>query len=197
MPLGELSVSVEMVRPGRRVTLSEGSVRDDRGTEVARARALRVRPSSFGEPVTGSLPFPGPQAGRPSDFRRTDSPMFSPDAIEIRFVEGAFYTPGPATAWFRLRQPLVAGEQPSPVQRLAAAADFGNGISSVLSWSEHLFINPDLTLYIEREPRGEWVGLQSQTRIAAGSVAVAESVLWDEWGPIGRATQALVVSRRD
>jgi hypothetical protein len=197
VPLGELSVSVEVVRPGRRITLLEGSIRDGTGIEVARARALRVRPSSVGEPLAEPLPFPGPEAGRPNDFRRDAAPMFSPDAIELRFVEGAFYEPGPATAWFRLRRPLVAGEPASPLQRLAAAADFGNGISSVLSWSEHVFINPDLTLYVEREPRGEWVCLQSRTRLAAGSVAVAESVLWDKWGRIGRATQALLVSRRD
>jgi uncharacterized protein (TIGR00369 family) len=194
VPLGELSVSAEVVRPGRRVMLLEGSIRDDAGTEVARARALRIRPSSVGEPVSDLPPFPGPEAGRPNNFRREALAMFSPDAIEIRFVEGEFYGRGPATAWFRLRQPIVAGEPPSPIQRLAAAGDFGNGISSVLSWSEHMFINPDLTLYIEREPRGEWIGLQSQTRLMAGGVAIAESVLWDEWGRIGRATQALLVA---
>jgi hypothetical protein len=80
--------------------------------------------------------------------------------------------------------------------RLAAAGDFGNGIASVLSWDEHVFINPDLTLYVEREPVGEWVALQSEMRVSPGAVAVAESVLWDETGRIGRAVQALLVGRR-
>ena len=98
--------------------------------------------------------------------------------------QGAFREPGPATAWFRLRVPLVAGEQPSPLQRLAAAGDFGNGIATELDWDEHIFINPDLTLYIEREPVGEWVALQSRDagRRRAAS-AIAESVLWDDRGP--------------
>jgi uncharacterized protein (TIGR00369 family) len=197
VPLGELSVSAEVVRPGRRVSLLEGSISDESGTVVARARALRVRPSAVGEAVSAPPPFPGPEAGRPNDFRRQAFAMFSPDAIEIRFVEGEFYGLGPATAWFRMRHPIVAGEPLSPLQRLAAASDFGNGISSVLSWSEHIFINPDLTLYVEREPRGEWVALQSESRVTEGSVAIAESVLWDQWGRIGRATQALLVSRLD
>jgi uncharacterized protein (TIGR00369 family) len=202
VPLGELSVSAEVVRPGRRVMLLEGSIRDAAGTVVVRARALRVRPSEVGPsaagpPASDPPPFPGPEAGRANNFRRDELAMFSPDAIEIRFVEGEFYGLGPATAWFRLRHPIVEGEPPSPLQRLAAAGDFGNGISSVLSWSDHVFINPDLTLYIEREPRGEWVALQSQSRVTPGSVAVAESMLWDESGRIGRATQALLVSRRD
>jgi hypothetical protein len=140
-------------------------------------------------------PFPGAEDGKVSDWDE-DRPMFATHAMEIRFVEGVFREPGPATAWFRLRQPLIAGEPTSPLERVAAAGDFGNGIASVLSWSEHIFINPDLTLYLERDPIGEWVALQSQMRVTQGSVATAESVLWDESGRIGRAVQALLVGPR-
>jgi hypothetical protein len=122
--------------------------------------------------------------------------MFATDAMEIRFVAGRFREPGPATAWFRLRHPLIAGTETTGLELVAAAGDFGNGIASVLSWDEHVFINPDLTLYIEREPAGEWLALQSEMRVALGSVAVAESVLWDTRGRIGRAVQSLVVGRR-
>ena len=49
--------------------------------------------------------------------------------------------------WFRLRVPIVAGEENSPLMRVAAAADFGNGVSSVVDWnSGWMFINPDLTI---------------------------------------------------
>ena len=121
--------------------------------------------------------------------------MFTPDAIEIRFVVGDFGG-GPSTAWFRLRAPIVAGEQPSSLQRLAAAGDFGNGISTVLPWDEFVFINPDLTLYVERPPVGEWICLKAQTLIAADGIGTAESVLYDEQGRVGRATQALLISTR-
>ena len=196
VPLGSLSVTARVTRPGRRVMLLEGSICDQHGTEVARARALRVRPSELGQPPAAPPPFAGPERGRPSDFPNADLTMFPNDGVEIRFVEGAFRRPGPSTAWFRLRHPLIAGEVPSPFELAAAAGDFGNGIATVLSWEEHMFINPDLTLYLEREPRGEWVALQSEMRVALGSVAVAESILWDREGRIGRATQALVVGRR-
>ena len=59
-----------------------------------------------------------------------------------------------------------------------------------------MFINADLTLYVEREPVGEWICLDSQTRIASGGVGIAESVLYDERGRVGRATQALLVAPR-
>lgn len=196
VPLGLLSPRVEIVRPGRRVTLMDAFLSDAEGTEVVRARALLLAPSELGTGAVGPPPpFPGPEAGTPSDWNH-EPLMFATHAMEIRFVQGVFRQPGPATAWFRLRHPLIAGEPTHPLERLAAAGDFGNGIASELSWDEHMFINPDLTLYIEREPAGEWVALQSQMRVSMGAVAVAESVLWDERGRIGRAIQALVVGPR-
>jgi hypothetical protein len=197
VPLGHLVVDAEVVKPGRRVQLLEGSIRTTGGTEVVRARAVRVMPAVAHAPRTAEqAPPPGPEQGRVNDFAPPHRPMFAPDAIEIRFVAGAFYGGGPSTAWFALRAPIVAGEDPSPLQRLAAAGDFGNGISATLSWDEYLFINPDLTLYIDREPIGDWVCLEAQTIIAAGGIGTAESVLYDTRGRVGRATQSLLVAAR-
>ena len=143
------------------------------GTEVVRARALlraaqRARCGAGRDPP----PFPGPEARARQRLRRgRAAPMFATDAMEIRFVEGTFVEPGPATAWFRLRLPLVAGE-PSR-RRLSGSpppATSATGSRSVLAWDEHLFINPDLTLYFEREPVDEWVALQAQTRVPPGGV---------------------------
>jgi Acyl-CoA thioesterase C-terminal domain/Acyl-CoA thioesterase N-terminal domain len=196
VPLGRLSVLAEIVRPGRRVQLLEGSITGPDGAELVRARALRVHRAVFEEAERAAAPAPaGPETGRENDYPGA-RPMFGTHAMEIRFVDGGFQSLGPATAWFRLRVPLVEGEQPSPIERLAAAADFGNGISSILPWDgRHLFINPDLTVYLERPPSAEWVCLEAQTRIASGGIGVCESVLYDERGRVGRATQALLVSR--
>jgi hypothetical protein len=197
VPLGELDVAASVVRPGRRVQLLEGSITTPDGVEVVRARALRVAPADAGGVTTEeTVPPAGPDQGRPNPLAAPHGlPMFAPNAIEIRFVAGTFGG-GPATAWFRLRHPLVAGEAPSPLQRLAAAGDFGNGISATLSWNEYVFINPDLTLYVERPPVGEWIALESRTIIAAEGVATSESILYDARGRVGRATQALLVARR-
>jgi hypothetical protein len=195
VPVGPLEVHAEVHRPGRRVQLLEGSVVAG-GAEVVRARALQVQAADA--EATGpseTPPPPGPEHGGPRALRAPHRPMFAPDAVEIRFVAGQFGG-GPATAWFRLITPIVEGEEPSPLQRLAAAGDFGNGISATLSWDDYLFINPDLTLYVEREPVGEWIGLDSQTRITANGIGLAESVLFDERGRVGRATQALLVAPR-
>lgn len=196
VPVGPVEIQAEIVRPGRRVQLLEASI-SAAGTEVMRARALRVQAADPG--VDGATqdtpPPPGPETGHPAKVNVPHRPMFAFDAIEIVFVAGK-WGGGPSTAWFRLRSPIVAGETASPLQRLAAAGDFGNGMSSVLSWDDYLYINPDLTLYIEREPAGEWICLESQTRIARGGIGVAESILYDQRGRVGRATQALLVAPR-
>src|SRR5438067_4860105 len=56
--LGELTARVEVVRPGRRVTLLDASLGDGQGVEVTRARALLVRPSQVGTPPSTAPPFP-------------------------------------------------------------------------------------------------------------------------------------------
>jgi Thioesterase-like superfamily len=194
--VGALSVSTEIVRPGRRVTLIDGIVRDGAGVEVMRARALFARPAALAAGPDVAPPFPGPEDGSPNDWARAE-PMFATHGMELRFVQGRFAGPGPATAWFRLQVPIVAGEPVLGLERIAAAGDFGNGISSVLDWGRHSFINPDLTLYIERDPVDEWVALQSETRVVQGSVSVATSALWDRRGQIGLAVQSLLVEQPD
>jgi hypothetical protein len=199
VPLAELTVAVNVVRPGRRVTLLDVVLRDGEGTEVTRARALLVRPSEVGAATAAEAvepPFPGPEQGVRNDWEGRQGRGFATDAMEIRFVKGRFLEPGEATAWFRLRHPLVAGHSVDPLESVAAAGDFGNGIAAVLDWDEYLFINPDLTVYVERPPVDEWVALESRTRIEAGSVGVAESVIWDRRGRIGHATQTLVIGPR-
>jgi hypothetical protein len=50
-------------------------------------------------------------------------------------------------------------------------------------------------VFVERDPVDEWVALEAHTRVQRGSVAMAESVLWDRRGRIGRAVQTLLVAR--
>ena len=47
------------------------------------------------------------------------------------------------------------------MQRTVAAADFGNGISRIVDFDTHMFINPDLTVSLSRVPVGDWIGLES------------------------------------
>jgi hypothetical protein len=197
VPLGELEVEASIVRPGKRVQLLEGSIFAPGGVEVVRARALRILATDETVPPTPAVPAPpGPEHGVPGDNRPPYRPMFAPDSVEIRFVSGQFQRRGPAAAWFRLHVPLVRGEEASPLQRLCAAADFPNGISAPLDWDEWIFINPELTIHLDRGPVGEWFCLDARTLITPAGVGTAEAVLFDERGRVGRATQSLLVARR-
>jgi hypothetical protein len=103
---------------------------------------------------------------------------------------------GAAAAWFRLRMPVVEGEEPSPLQRTVTAADFANGLSWVLPWDDWLFVNTELTVHLAREPEGEWIGLDARTAISALGTGLATATLHDHLGPVGTCAQALFVDRR-
>ena len=62
---------------------------------------------------------------------------------------------------------------------------------------EYLFINTELTVHLFRLPVGEWVCLDAVSRIDPSGVGVAESILWDEVGRLGRGNQALLVAPRE
>jgi hypothetical protein len=100
---------------------------------------------------------------------------------------------GPSAVWFRLNHPLVLGHEPSPYQRVAVAADSGNGISAILDLSTHVFVNSDLSINLLRRPVGEWICLDARTHLSGHGGGLAESALYDELGLIGRATQSLFV----
>jgi hypothetical protein len=53
--------------------------------------------------------------------------MFPGDGIEVSFVKGHLTEPGPATAWFRLRVPVVDDEPISQLQRTMAAPTSATG----------------------------------------------------------------------
>jgi hypothetical protein len=116
--------------------------------------------------------------------------------MDVRFVAGAFLEPGPATVWLRMCEPLVAGEEPSALQRVLVAADSGNGVSATLDFTRFLFINVDLSVHLHRLPASEWVCLDAITIPEPNGVGITDIALYDERGPIGRAAQTLLVAER-
>lgn len=198
VPIATVAVSARVVRPGRRVQLVEAEL--SAGDEVLmRARAWRIRIAPVELPpgaLAAGPPPPGPERGAEVEFFPTGEEHGYHTAMECRFVEGGFLEPGPATVWLRMRQPLLAGEEPSPLQRVLIAADVGNGVSAGLDYRRFLFINVDLTVQLERMPAGEWVCVDAVTLPQPSGIGSAESVLYDERGRIGRALQTLLIAAR-
>lgn len=216
IPRAPLTLSTRVLRPGRRVQeLAAELITADGGDRpggqlVCRASALRVQAipaevpaaaaqDASGAAATQTLPraLAPPQTGRPVRFALDDASdsSFAASAMEMRWLDDPRAL-GPARVWMRLRHPLLPGEPLTSLTRLAATADFGNGIGAALPFERFLFINADLTIHLQRQPQGEWIGLDARTLLHTGGTGLAESVLHDVHGPVGRAFQTLVVQPR-
>jgi hypothetical protein len=199
VPIAPLRIHTRVVRGGRRVELVEASLRAGED-EVVRAVALRLRRAELtlpdGVDGAGPPPPPGPEHGEQGPFFPDAADVGYHTGMEWRFLSGSFLDPGPATVWMRMRHPLLPGEEPSPLTRVLIAADSGNGVSAVLDWRRFLFVNPDLTVHLHREPVGEWVCLVARTTVEGAGAGLAESTIHDRRGPVARGLQTLFVAER-
>jgi len=223
IPMAPLRLSTQITRPGRRVQALAAEI-EAGGEVVCRASALRILPApgELPEPVgerlraaarvggTGSIAPPDDGDAVVFALDDSDRRSFAASAMEMRFLAGhplvgelpehdtqSRHQPtGAATVWMRLRHPLLPGEPPSPLARVAASADFGNGVAAAVPFDRYLFINADLSIALDRRPAGEWIALDARTLLHPDGIGWAESVLHDERGPVGRARQALVVQQR-
>jgi len=199
VPIGELIVEVMTDYVGRNAAHFSAHLMAG-NKDVARFTALAQRES----PVELSPELPGhplpmaplaPEASPPATFPFAGRQVGYADLVETRVAQGTFWK-GPCAIWFRLRHPLLEGEAPSPYQRVAVAADSGNGISAVLDYQRYSFVNSDLTINLLRRPVGEWICLDARTVLGPDGGGLAESALYDAQGLIGRATQSLAVRLR-
>jgi hypothetical protein len=219
IPMAPLELATRISRPGRRVQVLAGELTAE-GVAVCRATALRIVGVPAGLPELAmtraegarAAPIAPPEDGDEVLFALDGAPResFAASAMEMRFLDGAplagelpeadttseHVPTGAATVWMRLRHPLLPGRPLTPLARVAGTADFGNGVAAALPFDRYLFINADLTISLDRRPVGEWVGMQARTLLHPDGIGWAESVLHDEHGPVGRATQALVVQPR-
>jgi hypothetical protein len=199
IPIAELTVAVREDYAGRNAAHFSATVSAE-GKEVARCTALVQRevPLAIPEGLAG---HPLPRAPRtPEDSPSGQFPFASrepgyADLVEARVAEGTLFR-GPCAIWFRLRHPVVEGETPSSAERVAVAADSGNGISAILDYRKYVFVNSDLTINLLRRPEGEWICIEAQTLLGPASGGLAEARIYDTQGLVGRSTQSLVLRPR-
>ena len=193
VPVGELAVSAAVLRPGRSVQLATAALSAG-GREVARATGWwhRLGDTAGIAHGAGAAP-PLPDVPDPDDPRWAGGYL---RAMEWRRVKGDFTEPGPAVLWARMRLPLVAGEQPSPAQRVLVTADSGKGAGAALPIESWLYVNTELTVHLLRPPVGEWVCLDSASTIGPVGGGYALTTLSDTAGEVGRGAQALLVRQR-
>jgi hypothetical protein len=203
VPVADLVLTAQTVRPGRRVALAQATLAPaaDPTRPVMALQAWLVRQVPETDPIPDLPPTPAePPPPRPAPWR----PMLRPDgwhpgyldAIEWHWVAGSLEVPGPATVWTRLRTALVSGEDPDPVERLVAVADSASGISAVASPARLVFVNTDLTLHMTRAPVGTEIWLRAETTLDPSGVGRTTGVLGDANGATTRSAQCLFVEPR-
>lgn len=197
--LGEIAIETEVLKPGRRQMVVSARLTGG-GRTLATATGVLLRRGEVALPERIETPEVRPIPERPGDSAVREglwgsgSTAFHRTSNTIVVVTG-----GPedsraeGAAWFRLDCPLVPGEQPSPAQRAAAAADFGNGLAHPVPFGEFLFVNCDLNLWLLREPVGEWIGVSSATEVSANGSGLTTTTLHDCDGRFGAAGQVLYV----
>jgi hypothetical protein len=200
VPIRDLTVEVTTNYVGRNTGhFSARLIADQK--EVANVTALAQRENDLklpddlpGHPLARAprAPDESPAATFPFAARQVGYG----DLVETRTARGLFFR-GPCAIWFRLRHPLVENEEPSVYQRVAVAADSGNGISAILDFAHYSFLNLDLTINLLRKPKGEWICLDARTLLGPNGCGLAESMLFDVEGLIGRATQSLAIRARE
>ncbi|MEX2278507.1 MAG: thioesterase family protein [Acidimicrobiia bacterium] len=195
IPMAGFRVETEIRREGRAVTLTTARILDDERV-YSEAQAMHLRQIDL---PTRTAPFDLPDfdVAIPGPFPITDAlhgEQAFPSSIEVRYdPSGSIGRGGYTVVWMRNRVPLLEGEEPSGFQRICPLADSGNGTSYNEYLDRVLFVNPDLLLSIHRRPEGEWLGAKTVSHWGDNGIGMADSELFDRTGPVGRATQNLLL----
>jgi Thioesterase-like superfamily len=196
VPVGEVVVQARVIRPGRRVRLLEATMDAD-GRPVALARAWQIASQPDLLPsVALSSPPERPAPGPVRFFTGNTEIQGYGAAVEWRLVTGGFDQLGAAAVWARARIPLVPDQPLTGLQRVLIVADSANGISGVLPFDDWLFVPTALTVTLHRHPRGEWIFMSAETRLSSDGIGSCHAELSDDDGPVGTASQPLVITRR-
>jgi Thioesterase-like superfamily len=203
-PLAPVRVTTRSIRAGKRIGVLEVTIEQDDGPigqgKVVLLRRTEQPDGTFRPPPAWDAPAP-PQLGPPQsatpphasstgrwtapwDTWRVGHPA-DPDDSGGAMSDGL---------WIRDTHPLVAGEPLTPLVRVGMAADLASPVSN-FSDRGLSFINADYTVYLGREPQGEYVGVQPAGHISERGVAAGHCVVHDLRGSVGFATTAAVANR--
>lgn len=191
--MSPVEVTTRVVRAGNRIKVIDAEFISG-GVSAGRATCQLLKRT---ENPTGNVwkpptwDVPGPADIPPPEPSRT--PMGGMWAI--RRISGDFGTAGQKRVWMSEVRELVAGRALTPFVRVAVSADFASPAAHAGDQGLE-FINSDVTVYLHREPRGEWIGYEVVNHGATDGVAIGECLVYDEEGPIGSASCAALAQRR-
>ncbi len=196
VPMAGFRIRAAIEHDGRQVVTTATHLEDEDGQVRVRAKGLHLAPTADEhEFPTVSIDTPPLAHSRPGGF-----PIATTlhgltgfrSGVSMRYPPGQDRRPGPTTAWMRTI-PLLAGEEPSPFQRICPLADSGNAIGRNAEPDEVGFVNPDLTVVLHRPPEGLWLGSEAVSFWQPTGIGLADALLFDHRGTVGRALQTLLL----
>jgi hypothetical protein len=191
-------VQAEVRRPGRSVTFTEAEIFDEERVYL-RAFGMHMRQLDGLEVDTAAVVSPLFTESVPVAFPTTSTHGLEGfvDSVEVRYDPSAIMGEGgPTTMWMRTNVPILPDEEASPFQKICPLADSGNGISYNAPINEMVFLNPDLSISLHREPIEDWFCSRSVSHWQGTGTGMADSELLDDHGPVGRAVQNLPLAPR-
>lgn len=190
LPVEEFDVHVDVIRPGRTIELLEATVMSG-GRAAVRGRVWRLATGDTTEVAGGdNTRLASPDRMQPWNLAEV-WPGGYIASLDVR--AGGPGEPGRNTAWVRSDVPLVANEPVSNLATFISFVDTANGIAVRESPDCWMFPNLDLTIHLFRQPRGEWVGLDTKVVFGDSGHGTTTSRLFDTDGQVGYASQILTV----
>ncbi|TNE90036.1 MAG: thioesterase family protein [Deltaproteobacteria bacterium] len=194
VPITAVHVDVRVERGGRTAQRLYAELSAN-GEVVMTARGLRLKRTALQLPEPPVDSWPDRNASTPFEF-----PFFQHDVgyhrgVELRVAHGAWGST-PVGFWARPRVPLIEGRETSPLERLMILADAQSGMGVPLEPMRFSFVNPDLSVHLERPPQGEWFGFDIRSTAGEHGGGLAQSAVRDERGVVARSAQTLVVWAR-
>lgn len=195
VPMTRLQCDAELMRAGNRLAASHCTLRAD-GKIVAAGSLLALKPQEL-SPTENDAVAPPDTPDEAEDLWNLDGDReeFIGGGLTFRFVTTGEGTSGGAM-WLHLHRPVLAGRAPSPLARVAAAADVPSAVSSFdgRRYEDVGFINADISFHLYRLPEDEWVRVTSISRWESSGIGNVAAAVADRRGGIGRIGQALVLT---
>lgn len=191
--LSPVEVVTRVVREGQRIKVIDAEFISG-GVSAGRATCQLLRKTERPEGTVWKPP--GWDAPKPEDIAPPE-PRSGPMAgmWAMRPISGGFGTVGQKRTWMSEVRELVEGRPLTPFVRVAVAADFASPFANAGDQGLK-YINSDVTVYLHREPVGEWVGFEAADHGDTAGVAFGECRLYDVEGPIGSASCCALAQKR-
>jgi hypothetical protein len=184
-PMADLRSELRVVSEGR-VSVIDNTlwpVNEDTPCATVRVTLSRER----------AVEVPGFVDARPTQADPTQYPVRTLHLVKGRqwFMDAMEARLGDGVAWFRMHHQIIKGA--GPLSSILGPADWTHGIGRPVQ-NVVADPNPNLTVQLFRQPRGEWVGVRAEARWRPETgLGVGSGTLLDAEGEIGRVSMSVVL----